>query len=432
VAESTVSSKNAELIARAERVMAGGAPGGNRLPAGTDFVVARGEGARVWDVDGREYLDFVLGSGPMILGHAHPAVAEAVSRQLRLGTQYYMTSEPTIELAETIVEAAGGDGLVKFASTGSEAVGHAIRLARAFTGRSKLLKFEGGYHGGQDGELLSVSPPQAQASADPLPDSAGIPAGVRQDVVVAPYNDLEQTGRLLAQHAGDLAAVLIEPQQRGINPALGFLSGLRELTRQHDTLLIFDEVVTGFRLAFGGAREFYGVQPDLAAYAKIIGGGFPLSAIWGQRAVMAAADPLRRDAGRVQIRGTLSGNPLAAAAGLATIEQLRHPGVYDRLHALGARLRQGLVAAAGRQHVPLQVVGDGPLAAISFTDQPLVDYRGVVEGDKARLTRVGAEMIRRGILVNLDTKFYLSLAHTDADVDRAAEAFEESLAATPS
>jgi glutamate-1-semialdehyde 2,1-aminomutase len=410
--------------------MAGGAPGGHRLPETTDFVVARGQGSRVWDLDGREYLDFVLGSGPMILGHGHPAVIEAVGRQVQLGTQFYLTTETAVLLAEAIVEAAGASGLVKFASTGGEAVAHAIRLARARTGRSKILKFEGGYHGGQDVMLLSVTPARPAASGEGQPDSAGITEGVRQDVLVAPYNDLESTASLLASHAADVAAVVIEPQQRCLDPLPGFLPGLRDLTRQHDTLLVFDEVVTGFRLALGGAREYYGVQPDLAAYGKIIGGGLALAAIWGRPEIMAPADPRRRDSERVQVRGTFSGNPLSAAAGLATIAELRKPGVYERLHLLGRRLRAGLAAAARRQRTPLQVMGEGPLAAIVFADCPVTDYRGVAAGDRSRLTRVGVEMLERGILVNLDVKFYLSLAHTEAEVDAAVEAFEAGLIAT--
>ena len=224
--------------------------------------------------------------------------------------------------------------------------------------------------------------------------------------------------------------MLVEPQQRCINPAPDFLAGLHDLSRQHGTPLIFDEVVTGFRLAYGGAREYYGVQPDLAAYAKIIGGGFPIGAICGRRDIMAAADPLRKDSQRVQIRGTLSGNPVSATAGLATLAQLRQAGVYERLHELGQRMRAGLAAAAARVRVPLQVVGDGPLAAVAFTDEPVVDYRGVAAGDRARLSAVGVEMIRRGILVNLDSKFYISLAHRDEDIDAAVETFEAALVAT--
>jgi glutamate-1-semialdehyde 2,1-aminomutase len=333
-------------------------------------------------------------------------------------------------LAETIAEAAGGGGLVKYVSTGGEAVAAAIRLARAQTGRSKILKFEGGYHGGQDVMLLSVTPTQPAAGSEGQPDSAGITQGVRQDVLVAPYNDLESTASLLASQAADVAAVVIEPQQRCLDPLPGFLPGLRELTRQHNTLLVFDEVVTGFRLAFGGAREYYGVQPDLAAYAKIIGGGLPLGAIWGRTEIMAPADPRRRDPARVQVRGTLSGNPLSASAGLATIAELRKPGAYERLHALGQRLREGLAAAARRQRTPLQVMGEGPLAAVVLSDRPVTDYLGVASGDRARLSRVGVEMLKRGILVNLDVKFYLSLAHGDAEVDAAVEAFETGLIAT--
>jgi glutamate-1-semialdehyde 2,1-aminomutase len=411
----TVTSRNADLLARAERVMSGGVPGGAKLPDGSDFVVARGSGCRVWDADGREYVDYVLGSGPMILGHAHPAVIEAVARQIERGTQFYMSTEPAIELAETIVEAAGGDGLIKYASTGSEAVAHAIRLARAFTGRNKILKFEGGYHGTLDVELVSVTPPRASGTGAPIPDSAGIPPGVTQDVLIAPYNDLEQTGQVLAQHAADVACIVVEAGQRCIDPASGFLEGLRGLTRDHRSLLVFDEVVTGFRLAFGGAREYYGVRPDLAAYAKIIGGGYPLAAVWGREEIMAPSDPRRKDAARVQLRGTLSGNPVSTAAGLATIEQLRRPGV---------------ASAAQRQGVPLQVVGEGPIAAVSFTDEPLVDYHGIVASDKARLRAVQVELLRRGIFVNLDAKFYISTAHTDAEIDSTVEAFEAALAAT--
>jgi glutamate-1-semialdehyde 2,1-aminomutase len=424
-----LASKNADLLARAERVMSGGAPGGNKLPDGSDFVVARGSGCRVWDADGREYIDFVLGSGPMILGHAHAAVVEAVARQLERGTQFYMATEPAIELAETIVEAAGGDGQVKYASTGSEAVAHAIRLARAHTGRNKILKFEGGYHGTLDVELVSVTPARAGGGL-PVPDSAGIPPGVTQDVLVASYNDLEQTGQVLAQHAADVAAIVVEAGQRGIDPAPEFLQGLRDLTREHETALIFDEVVTGFRLAFGGAREYYGVRPDLAAYAKIIGGGYPLAAVWGREDLMAPSDPRRKDAARVQLRGTLNGNPVSATAGLTTLAQLRQPGVYDRLHALGRRLRAGLAAAAQRQGIPLQVVGEGPLAAISFTDQPLVNYHAIAAGDKTRLRAVQVDLLRRGVLVNLDSKLYISTAHTESDIDTTLEAFEAALTAT--
>ena len=427
--DTAVGTKNAELLARAERIFAGGAPAGHRLPPESDFVVARGRGCRVWDVDGREYIDFVLGSGPMILGHAHPAVVEAVRGQLERGTQFYMTTEPAIELAEAIREAAGGHGTVKFASTGGEAVAFAVRLARGFTGRNKLLKFEGGYHGAQDVELLSVTPPTS-GDHEPVPDSAGIPPGVRQDVIVAPYNDLEQTGQLIAQHAADLAAVLVEPGQRCIDPGPGFLDGLHDLTRQHGTLLIYDEVVTGFRLAFGGAREYHGVQPDLIAYAKIIGGGYPLAAVWGREEIMEPSDPRRKDAARVQVRGTLSGNPVSTIAGLATLAELRRPGVYDRLHASGRRLREGLRAAAARQHVPLQVVGEGPLVGLALTDEPLVDYGGVLAGDRARLARIGVEMLRRGILVNIDSKFYISTAHGEAEIDAAVDAFEQALKAT--
>src|SRR6266511_1922802 len=259
-------SSNASWLDRAERAVAG-AIGGHRPPSAVEFIIDRGQGSRVWDPDGREYLDFLLSSGPLILGHAHPAVMEAVRRQLERGTGFYMANPPAILLAEEIVQAAGGTGQVKFVTTGSEATLLALRIARAHTGRNKLLKFEGAYHGSHDAAQFSVSPGRASEYPTPLPESAGVPRGVQRDVLVAPFNDLVSVTRIVTEHASDLAAIIVDPQVLGIDP------------------------LPGFRLAYGGARERYGTQADLIAYGKIIGGGFPLAAVWGPHEIMASVRP---------------------------------------------------------------------------------------------------------------------------------------------
>jgi glutamate-1-semialdehyde 2,1-aminomutase len=261
-----------------------------------------------------------------------------------------------------------------------------------------------------------------------VPDSAGIPQGVLGDVLIAPYNDAAATAAI-ASAAGDLAAIIVEPQQRCIPPVPGFLGELRRIADAHGALLIFDEVVTGFRVAYGGAQEFYGVVPDLAAYGKIIGGGFPLAAVAGSAAILDLADPAERGADRyVHLSGTLNGNPVAAVAGLATLHALAQPGVYDRLHAAGERLRAGLRAAAGRRGVPLMVIGEGPLAAVHFTDRPIRDYRDVLSADKKLLARVNALLLSAGVLAQLSTKLYISAVHSDADIDACIAAFDDAVA----
>lgn len=421
------SSTNASWIERAE-VLAGASVAGFSLPHEVDFVVERGQGSRVWDVDGREYIDFLLGSGPMILGHAHPAVAFAVAEQIGRGTTFYSLNQRAIELAELMVSAIPCAERVRYGSTGAEATAYAMRLARAYSGRDKLLKFEGGYHGSHDAALQSFAPSEPTFFPEPQQDSAGITQGVSQDILIAPYNDIEKTAEIARANKDSLAAIIVEPQQRGILPVDGFMSDLRKLADETGALLIFDEVVTGFRIAWGGAQEVYGVQPDLAAYGKIIGGGFPLSAVAGRAEVVDLSDTRRK--GRpdyVHLSGTLSGNPVASVAGLATLRELEKPGTYEQLHALGSRLRAGLAQAAENVGVPTSIVGDGPIAAVHFTDRPITNYADVLSGDRALLTKVNTGLVRRGIFAQLSTKFYISLAHTDEDIDKAIGAFEESL-----
>ncbi len=418
-----------EVVERAKRVLPGGILGNHRYPPGLELVVREGRGAYLWDTTGRRYLDYLLGSGPMVLGHAHPAVIAAVERQLPKGTTYLLPSEAIIELAEEIIRAVPCAEQVRFTASGTEATFFALRVARAFRGRDKILKFEGGFHGTHDYALMSVSPRSPKAFPAAMPDSGGIPRAIEDEVLIAPYNDLATTEALIAAHHTELAAVIVEPYQRVIVPAPRFLAGLRDVTRRYGVPLVFDEIVTGFRLAYGGAQEYYGVVPDLAAFGKIIAGGFPLAAVCGPREIMRHFDPaLEGTPGYVAQAGTLSGNPVSAVAGLATLAELRRPGTYERLHRTGARLKDGLQAAAHRHGIPAQVSGEPPVFDILFTDHPIVDYRATLTADAERIRRFNAECLRRGV-VKAVNKIYVSLAHTDEDVDETIRIFDEVLGA---
>jgi len=418
-----------DLVARAARVMPGGVLGNHRSGPGLEFVVREARGPHLWDTSGRRYIDYLLGSGPMLLGHAHPSVVAAVERQLSRGTTYMLLNEPIIELSEELVRAVPCCEQVRFTSSGSEATFFALRVARAFRGRDRIMKFEGGFHGTHDYGLMSVSPRSPKAFPAAMPDSAGIPHAIEEDVLVAPYNDLATTEALIAQHHNQLAAVIVEPYQRVIVPAPGFLQGLREVTRRYGVLLVFDEVVTGFRLAYGGAQEYYGVIPDLAAFGKVLAGGFPLGAIGGPAAIMRYFDAaLEGTPEHVWQTGTLNGNPVAAAAGLATLAELRRPGTYARLFATGARLRDGLAAAAGRHGLAARVSGEPPVFDILFTDREVADYRATLTADRRRIAIFNEECLRRGV-VKAVNKIYVSLAHTDADVEETLGVFDQALAA---
>jgi glutamate-1-semialdehyde 2,1-aminomutase len=419
---------HAELIKRARKVFGGGALSLWAIPDDATVVVARGLGSHVWDIDGREYIDFHLGSGPLLLGHCHPAIVAAVRRQIELGSTFHFMNEPVIWLAEHIIEAVPCAETVKFVSTGTEATFYALRLARAFTGRPKVLKFEGALHGGHDYAAQSTAPPRLSPYPHPIPDSAGIPEQAAQDVLISEFNDLERTTAIVDEHVEQLAAIIVEPLQRALVPEPGFLEGLRALCDRCGALLIFDEIVTGFRLAWGGAQERYGVVPDLATLGKAFAGGYPMAAVVGRRDVLNLTAPERR--GRpdfVWISGTFNGNPVAAAAGLATLDQLQQPGVYERLHALGRRLREGLNALGRELGIPLEAIGDGPVVQAFFGPGPLRRYRDTLATDRPRRIAFGVELLRRGLLVNPGEKFYISLAHTDEDMDRALEICREAL-----
>ena len=417
-----------DLLRRAAHVLPGGVLGNHRSGAGLEFVVKEGRGAYLWDTNGRRYLDYLLGSGPMLLGHAHPAVVEAVRRQVERGTSYMLLNEPAIELAEELVRAVPCAEQVRYTSSGTEATFFALRVARAFRKRDKVMKFEGGFHGTHDYGMMSVSPRSPKAFPAPMADSAGIPHAIEGEVLIAPYNDLATAEALIAAHHAQLAAVIVEPYQRTIVPAPGFLEGLRTATRRYDVPLIFDEIVTGFRLAYGGAQEHYGVVPDLAAYGKVVAGGFPLACVAGPKALMRHFDAaLEGTPEYVWQAGTFNGNAIACAAGLATLAELRKPGTYAKLFGTGTRLRDGLAAAVLTHGVAAQVSGEPPVFDIFFTDHPIVDYRATLTADRERIKRFNAELLRRGV-VKAVNKIYVSLAHTDEDVDKTLGVFDQALA----
>src|SRR5262245_53557014 len=287
----------AELLQKADRFIPGGCLGMMVLPADLRMVMVRGQGSKVYDAAGREYLDYMLGSGPLLLGHCRHEVVEAVQREAALGSSYFALNEPAIRLAETIVNAVPCSEALRFQTTGSEATFAALRLARALTGRDRVLKFEGGWHGGHDLGQLSGAPAEPPPFPDAMPDCDGIPASSRHDVLIATFNDLETTGAILERHHRELAAVIVEPLQRALVPEPRFLKGLRDITRRFGIVLVFDEIVTGFRLAWGGAQARYGVVPDLACFGKVIGGGYPVSAVVGRREILQLADPQQKSRG---------------------------------------------------------------------------------------------------------------------------------------
>jgi len=422
--------RQADLLDRASTYVAGGGLGLFVLPDEVNIVIAEGHGSHVTDVSGRDFIDYHLGSGPALLGHAHPEVVAAVERQLPKGSTYYFLNEPVIELAERLVKACPCADQVQFTGSGTEATFFALRMARARTGRDKVLKFEGGWHGMNDYGLWGTVPAQPSAYPNAERDSVGIPEALRGQVLVAPFNDAERAAKIIAEHAHELAAVIVEPLERVLVPVPGFLQALREITSDYGIVLIFDEVVTGFRIAWGGAQERYGVVPDLATYGKAMSGGFPMAAIAGRSELMAHLDARRMPREQlVWASGTLNGNPISASAGLAALQVLERPGVYEHLHHIGGRLRREITAIGARYGFAAQTPGEDAVFGVRFTPrQDLRSWEDLLTADKDLGQRWAVELIKRGILVNPNEKFYISIAHTDADVDRTLEAVDSAFA----
>jgi glutamate-1-semialdehyde 2,1-aminomutase len=420
-----VQTSQSEWVARAHAVLPAGGFG-NFDPS---VIIRAGRGSRVWDEAGTEYVDYLIGSGPMILGHGHPEVLEAVLEQLPKGMTFFANNAAAIELAEEICRAVPCAEQVRYVSTGGEADMYAMRLARAFTGRDKILKFEGGYHGMSAEAQMSLAPTRLVNFPQAVPDSAGIPDAVRDGILVAPFNDADFVRSLMAEHCDEIAGIIVEPLQRLIPPAPGFLETLRVECDRHGIVLIFDEIVTGFRFSYGGAQELYGVTPDICTLGKIIGGGFPLAAIAGRADMLAHFDRAKvgQDGFLMQL-GTLSGNPVAAVAGLKTLEILRRPGGYETLRATGRTLMEMMaihLAEAGIEH---QIVGDPTLFDVVFTHAPVRNYRDAAKADAARNAAFNTAL-RAGGVFKSPGKLYPSLAIDRHDLEWTDQAIRSAAAA---
>ncbi len=412
-------------IERANKVLPAGGFG-NFDPT---IFIREGKGSRVWDENGKEYIDYLIGSGPMLIGHGHPEVLDVVQSQLGKGMTFFANNTAAVELADAICDAVPCAEQVRYVTSGGEADMYAMRLARAFTGRNKILKFEGGYHGMCAEAQMSLAPEERANFPQAVPDSAGIPASVRDDMVIAPFNDLTTLTALLDEYGDDIAAIIVEPLQRVIPALPGFLQSLRDECTKRGIVLIFDEIVTGFRLAYGGAQEAYGVTPDLCSLGKIIGGGFPLAAIAGKADIMAHFDKAKvGKEGFLMQLGTLSGNPIASVAGLKTMEILRRDGNYDKLRSIGQSLMDIIstrLTTAGHAH---QIVGDPTLFDVLFTDQAVVDYRSSQNADQTKNAAFNKVLREHGVFKS-PAKLYPCLAITDDDLELTTHAYDKAVAA---
>jgi glutamate-1-semialdehyde 2,1-aminomutase len=422
--------RSAEIFERGKKTLVGGVDSpvrAFRAVGGTPLIIDHAAGTRLYDVDGREYLDYVCSWGALILGHAHPDVVAAVSHQAAKGTSYGMTSPLEIELGEKVVAAIPSVEMVRFVSSGTEAAMSAARLARAFTARDMVIKFEGCYHGHSDGFLSEAGSGLATLGIAACP---GVPEAFASLTLNTPFNDLAGVESLFRKHPKKIAAIIVEPIAANMGvvaPSAGFLESLREITKREGALLIFDEVITGFRVAYGGAQHIYKIVPDLTVMGKIIGGGLPVAAYGGKREIMERIAPL----GPVYQAGTLSGNPLAMRAGLATLPKLQAPGFYEDLNRKTKRLGEGLRAALQDSRVAGVVNVAGSLLTIFVSENPVCNYRDAQKSDTARFGVFFQEMLRRGIFLppSQYEALFVSAAHTDSEIDATIAAARESLAA---
>jgi glutamate-1-semialdehyde 2,1-aminomutase len=420
--------RSAEIFRRSEKILVGGVDSpvrAFRAVGGCPLVIERAEGARLYDADGNEYLDYVCSWGAMILGHAHPSVTKAIQDQAAYGTSYGMTSPLESELAEQIASAVPSIEMMRFVSSGTEATMSAIRLARGFTKRDLIVKFEGCYHGHSDSFLSQAGSGLATLGISASP---GVPEAFAKLTINVPYNNLAAVEKVFALRKDEIAAVIVEPVAANMGvvpPEPGFLEGLRDVTRREGALLIFDEVISGFRTALGGAQSVYKIRPDLTTLGKIIGGGLPVAAYGGRREIMKMVAPL----GPVYQAGTLSGNPLAMRAGLATLSHLRAPGFYNELDRKAARLAEGVSGALRDVGVPAHVNAVGSLVTLFFCDGPVRNYDDAKKSDTKRFATFFTAMLDRGIFMapSQYEALFVSAAHSDADIERTISACRESL-----
>ena len=422
--------RSLQLFERAQRFIPGGVNSpvrSFRAVEGTPPFIARGNGARVWDVDGNEYIDYLGSWGPLALGHAHPAIVDAVQRAAADGTSFGAPVEQEVQLAEMICQALPSVDMVRLVNSGTEACMSALRLARAFTGRSKIVKFAGNYHGHADGLLVQAG---SGALTHGVPTSAGVPESYAAETLVAAYNDISSVESLFDAWPEDIAAVIVEPVAGNMGvvpPADGFLESLRAITEAYDALLIFDEVITGFRVAYGGAQTLYGITPDITTMGKIIGGGLPVGAYGGRADIMQMVAPL----GPMYQAGTLSGNPLAVAAGVATLTEMQRPGVYDQLEATAVRLTEGIAHSFATAEMPSTINRVASMFTGFFNPGPVTSLAQVEQSDAAAYGRYMHALLERGVYI-APSQFeagFVSIAHTDADIDHTIAAVGDALAA---
>ncbi len=417
-----------ELFARAQKLIPGGVNSpvrAFRAVGGTPLFIRKAEGARIWDVDGNAYLDYVGSWGPMILGHAHPPIIEAIQRAAERGTSYGAPCAAEVELAERVVRLVPSCERIRFVSSGTEATMSALRVARGFTGRRKILKFDGCYHGHADGLLVAAGSGVATLG---IPGSPGVPEGTVADTLVAPFNDVKAVEAVFAEHGRDLAAVIVEPvcgNMGCVAPREGYLEALREITKRAGTVLLFDEVMTGFRLSLGGAQKVYGITPDMTCLGKIVGGGLPAAAYGGRAEIMDQVAPV----GPVYQAGTLSGNPLAMAAGCTALDLLTRPGTYEALEARTVRLQIGLSRAAQAAGVMVTVNRVGSMLTVFFCRGPVVDYASAKTSDTKLYARFFHGLLKRGVYLppaQFEAAF-VSLAHGEPEIDRTIAAAGQAL-----
>ena len=414
--------RSQELFNRSQKLMPGGVNSPVRSFNGVGGVppfIAKGLGSKVWDVDGKEYLDFLGSWGPLILGHANPVIVDAIRSAALEGTSFGAPTEKELLLAELISTAIPSIEMLRLVSSGTEATMSAIRIARAYTNRNKLIKFNGNYHGHSDGLLVKAG---SGAATHGVPTSAGVPASYASETLVAEFNDLNSVVELIDENINQIAAIIVEPiagNMGVVKPRNGFLQGLRKLCDQNGILLMFDEVITGFRVSYGGAQNLYGVCPDLTCLGKIIGGGLPVGAYGGKREIMKMVSPL----GPSYQAGTLSGNPLAVSAGIACLSKLSEPKTYEALEALGARAEEGLYKAAALANLPIQINRVGSMFTVFFANEKVCSWAGAAASDTSAYSKYFHHLLDSGIYV-APSQFecgFVSLAHTQNEIDAMAD-----------